>query len=256
MQKAIEIQSRGLTLRGMLHIPEGTEGRIPMIPIFHGFTGNKMELHFIFVKLSRMLEKQGIASVRFDFGGSGESDGDFKDMTMSKELEDAKNILQYVKTLDFVDLNKIGIIGLSMGGAVASMLAGDCKEDIKSLCLWAPAGNMANLITGGIKEEEMEYIKKVGHLDVGGLLLGYDFIEDVLSIDIYGKAQAFNKNVLLIHGDKDVTVPISASEKYLEKYETKAVLHVVEGADHTFNSKKWKDEMLDYTLGFFEEELR
>jgi uncharacterized protein len=256
MQKAVEIESRGLTLRGMIHIPEGISGKVPMIPIFHGFTGNKMEPHFIFVKLSRILEKRGIASVRFDFGGSGESDGDFIDMTISKELEDAKNILEYAKTLDFADVNKIGIVGLSMGGAVASMLAGDCKDDIKALCLWAPAGNMADLVMSTIEKKNMDKVRKSGYYDLGGLLLGTDFIDDVLNLNIYEKAAAFNKNVLLLHGDKDVTVPLNASEKYLDKYETKAVLHVVEGADHTFNNKSWEDEVIEYTLGFFEGEFR
>lgn len=256
MQKAVEIESRGLTLRGILHIPEGMSGKVPMVPIFHGFTGNKMEPHFIFVKLSRMLEKRGIASVRFDFGGSGESDGDFVDMTISKELEDAKNILEYVKTLDFIDVNRIGIVGLSMGGAVASMLAGDCRDDIKSLCLWAPAGNMGDLVMDTVEKENMENVRKSGYYDLGGLLLGTDFIDDMISVDIYEKAAAFDKNVLLLHGDKDMTVPLNASERYLEKYESKAVLHVIEGADHTFNRKNWEDEVLEYTLGFFEGEFR
>ncbi|MDV3427076.1 MAG: alpha/beta fold hydrolase [Bacillota bacterium] len=256
MQKAVEIESRGLTLRGMLHIPEGISGKVPMVPIFHGFTGNKMEPHFIFVKLSRMLEKRGIASVRFDFGGSGESDGDFVDMTISKELEDAKNILDYVKTLNFIDVNRIGIVGLSMGGAVASMLAGDCRDDIKSLCLWAPAGNMGDLVMDTVEKENMENVRKSGYYDLGGLLLGTDFIDDIISVDIYEKAAAFDKNVLLLHGDKDMTVPLNASERYLEKYESKAVLHVIEGADHTFNRKNWEDEVIEYTLGFFEGEFR
>lgn len=255
MQKAVEIQSRGLTLRGMLHLPDGVSGKIPMIPIFHGFTGNKMEPHFIFVKLSRILEAKGIASVRFDFGGSGESDGDFIDMTISKELEDAKAILNYVKALDFVDTARIGVVGLSMGGAVASMLAGDCKEDIQSLCLWAPAGNMGELVIMGRSENELNAVRKMGYWDAGGLLVGTEFLDDVLSIDIFAKAAPYDKNVLLLHGDKDEAVPYTTSERYLQIYETRAVLHCVEGGDHTFNNKVWEEEVLDYTIGFFQGEF-
>lgn len=256
MQKAVEIQSRGLTLRGMMHIPEGITGKVPIVCIFHGFTGNKMESHFIFVKLSRMLKDKGIASVRFDFGGSGESDGEFIDMTMSNELEDAKAILHYARSLDFVDADKIGVVGLSMGGAVASMLAGDCKEYIRSLCLWAPAGNMGELIMHDRSKEDLEQIRKTGYWDLGGLLLGAGFIDDVLSLDIFGKAAGYDKNVLLLHGNKDDTVPISTSEKYLKIYGTKAALHVIEGADHTFNKKDWEGEVLSYTAGFLQEELK
>ena len=256
MQKAVELQSNGLTLRGMLHVPDGASQKVPMVCIFHGFTGNKMEPHFIFVKLSRMLEANGIASVRFDFAGSGESDGDFVNMTISKELLDAKNILDYAKSLDFVDKSSIGVVGLSMGGAVSSMLAGDRKEDVKALCLWAPAGNMGELVMYGRSEENIKTMRNAGFSDVGGLLLGIEFLDDVLNLDIYGKAAEYDKNVLLLHGDKDPSVPMSTSEKYLEIYETKGILHVIEGADHTFNRKAWEDEALDYTLGFLQGEFK
>ena len=135
MQKAVEIESRNLTLRGMLHIPDNAPGKVPVVCIFHGFTGTKVEPHFIFVKLSRRLEKTGIASLRFDFGGSGESDGDFEDMTILTELDDAKAILDYAKSLPFADAERIGVVGLSMGGTVASLLAGDRKEEVAALCL-------------------------------------------------------------------------------------------------------------------------
>lgn len=255
MQKAVEIQSRGLTLRGMLHVPEGVSGKVPMVCIFHGFTGNKMEPHFIFVKLSRMLERVGIASVRFDFGGSGESDGDFKDMTISRELEDAKAILDYVKALDFVDTEKIGVVGLSMGGAVASMLAGDRNADIRTLCLWAPAGNMEELVKRNRSKEDFRSLRETGVWDVDGLSLGADFLSDVEALDIYGKASNYGKNVLLLHGDKDESVPISASEQYLEIYGSRAVLHIVDGADHTFDSVKWESEVLDFTIEYLKGEL-
>lgn len=256
MQKAVEIQSNGLTLRGMLHIPSGSSEKTPIVCIFHGFTGNKMEPHFIFVKLSRMLESLGIASVRFDFGGSGESDGDFIDMTISKELEDAKCILDYVKSLDFVDQSKIGVVGLSMGGAVASMLAGDRKEDVKALCLWAPAGIMKDLILQGQTVEQTKSMSEIGYSDLGGLLLGKEFIKDIMNVNVYEKSAKFDKNVILLHGNKDAAVPMIASEKYLEIYETRAALHIIDGGDHTFNTKAFEDEVLDYTLGFLQGELK
>lgn len=256
MQKPVEITSNGLTLRGMLHIPEGKLKNIPMVCIFHGFTGDKMEPHFIFVKLSRMLEAHGIASVRFDFGGSGESDGDFANMTISKELEDAKNILDYVKSLEFIDKSRIGVIGLSMGGAIASILAGERKDDISSLCLWAPAGVMRELIIQGQTPEQIKEMSETGCSDLGGLFLGKEFIDDIANIDIYGRSVNYDKNVLLIHGDADPTVPIVASYKYLEIYGQRAKIHVVKEADHTFNKKIWEDEVLKCTVNFFESELK
>ncbi len=254
MQKAVEIQRNGMTLRGMMHKPDNFTGKIPMALIFHGFTGNKMEPHFIFVKLSRRLEKAGIASLRFDFLGSGESDGEFKDMTLSGEVEDAKTILNYSKTLDFVDPNRIFVVGLSMGGAVASMLAGLHPQDIAALCLWAPAGNMGQLI-----QERIRYIEDAGidissmeYFDMGGNLIGKAFVHDVQSLDIFNIASSYEKQVLILHGDKDEAVPLKTSYRYLDAYGNKARLQVIKGADHTFNSREWEEEVLESTVEFFQ----
>lgn len=255
VQKSVEIKNKELTLRGMLHIPEKVEGKIPIVCMFHGFTGDKLGSHFMFVRLSRLLENKGIATLRFDFIGSGESDGDFVDMTLTKELEDAKLILSYAKSLDFADTDRIGVLGFSMGGAVASMLAGEYKDNIKSLCLWAPAGNMAEIATNGKSKDDIEKVRKIGCYDLDGYLIGINFIDDLLSLNIFDRSASYDKNVLLIHGTEDTSVPFSTSEKYLEIYETRGVLHSINGANHTFTSRAFENEVLDYTIGFFEGEL-
>lgn len=255
MQKAVEIQSGNLTLRGMLHIPDHVSGKVPVVCMFHGFTGTRIEPHFIFVRLSRRLEKAGIASVRFDFGGSGESDGDFEEMTLLTELEDAKTILDYARSLPFADADRIGVMGYSMGGTVASLLAGDRKEDVAALCLWAPAGNMGERILQGRTPEEVQAFRSQGWWDMGGLVLGADFLETALELDVYQRSAPYDKRVLLLHGDKDQTVPLEVSEQYLDLYGIKADLHVIAGADHTFNRNEWVEEVLDYTVGFFSGEL-
>jgi len=252
MQKAVELHKNGMTLRGMLHKPDGASQKVPMALIFHGFTGNKMEPHFIFVKLSRRLEQAGIASLRFDFLGSGESDGEFKDMTLSGELDDAEAILNYAKTLDFVDKDRIFAVGLSMGGAVASMLAGRHPQDIAALCLWAPAGNMGELIQDRIKQIEAVGIdiSSMEYFDLGGNLVGKAFVEDVQSLDIFKIAAPYDKQVLILHGDRDEAVPLKTSYRYLEIYGDRAKLHVIEGADHTFNKWEWEQEVIEKTVEF------
>lgn len=170
MQKAIEIKSRNLTLRGMINTPDQATGKLPTIIILHGFGGNKMGPHFMFVKLSRTLAELGFASVRFDFAGSGESDGEFINMTLSGELEDAENILNYVKSLNFVDNERIGLVGFSMGGAVASMLAGIHGNDIRALCLWSPAGNMPEIVINDFIGQGYTEFLRNGYYEYDGLL--------------------------------------------------------------------------------------
>jgi alpha/beta superfamily hydrolase len=197
-----------------------------------------------------MLEKMGIASLRFDFAGSGESDGDFRDMTLTGELLDANKILDYARTLSFVDKDRISVVGLSMGGAVASMLCAGRKDHVHSLCLWAPAGNMGEIVVDNFIGDSFAEYERKGFHDVEGLTIGINFVEDVKGMDICQRSAGYDKNILLIHGDVDEVVSIKASEKYVECYGSKASLKVLSGADHTFNKKEWEEQVLEDTVEF------
>ena len=142
MQKYVEIKRDGLTLRGMLHIPNDVSQKVPMVILLHGFCDDRNEINFVHNELSQRLCDAGIASVRFDMNGSGESDGRFEDMTISSEILDAQAMLEYVRSLDFVDTKKIALHGCSLGGCVASMVAGKCKDQIQALSLWCPAPDL------------------------------------------------------------------------------------------------------------------
>src|SRR5690606_7224053 len=104
-----------MMIRGTVHIPEGFTGARPCLIFCHGFTANRDEPHFMFVKIARALEKIGVVSIRFDFLGSGESDGEFCDMTINTEVEDCKAVIAYAKSLEFIDENNINLLGFSKG---------------------------------------------------------------------------------------------------------------------------------------------
>ncbi|WP_045175717.1 alpha/beta hydrolase [Anaerocellum danielii] len=252
MQKHVEIKNKiGQVLRGYLHTPSEYEGKIPAVAIFHGFTGNKMEPHFIFVKLSRLLEQYGIASVRFDFAGSGESDGEFYDMTVTREIDDARCILEYLFSLDFVDKQKISIIGLSLGGAISSYLAGEYKEKLYKVVLWAPAGNMKEIAKNVVESDPT--IKEKGYIDLGGLLLSQDFYYDLQKYDFFEEIKRYPGKVLILHGTNDQAVPIEVGRKYKQILGDRAELIEIEGADHTFNKYEWERLVLDKTVEFLKD---
>jgi len=256
MQKSVEIKSKELTLRGMLHIPENPNRKVPIVVIYHGFGGNKMGPHFAFVRLSRILEKYGIASVRFDFAGSGESDGDFCDMTLTNEIYDANIILDYVEKLDFIDKDKIGIFGYSMGGAIASVLAGDRRDEINTLCLLAPAGNIGEIVKDVfIGDKYDEYIKE-GCVNILGFLLGKCFIEDIKNIDIFKRASKYNKRSMIIHSISDEIVPFQISKRYMEIYKENSELKVIKDANHTFEDNEWETEIVNIIVQYFDKKLK
>src|SRR5579884_4035510 len=119
---------RGKLLRGMIHRPPRTRGRRqPAVVFFHGFTGDRMESHWIFIKCARALAREGIASLRFDFYGSGESEGTFEEATHQKGI----------------DPGRLGLCGLSLGGCIAACVAHASRA--KALVLWSAVAHPAIL---------------------------------------------------------------------------------------------------------------
>ena len=238
----------------MVHRPGDAAPPHPVVAIYHGFTSQKTEKHFVFVRLSRALADAGLASVRFDFSGSGESDGEFAGMTLGGEVAEAKAVLDYARALPFVDQSRVFLVGLSLGGAVASIVGGEEPGKARAIVLWAPAGNMPDLIAARETKEGREALARNGYLDLGGLPLGREFFRDLAATDIYRRAAPFPGRVLLIHGDADESVPLAASQRYREIYGPRAELRVIPGAGHTFDRADWRDEIIRRTVEFLREE--
>ncbi|ASS75993.1 alpha/beta hydrolase [Tumebacillus algifaecis] len=250
MQQAITLDYQGKILRGMEHVPEQEAGqRLPAVILYHGFTGTKLEPHRMFLKICRRLEALGIACFRYDFLGSGESDGNFEEMTVSGEIAEAGAILDAVKADPRIDPERVILLGMSMGGLVASVLAGERPHDVHKLVLLAPAGEMYALV-----REVVDGVLAIPDLqlyDYNGNLIGRSFAEDVKTLNVLQRAKGFSGDVMMIHGTKDPTVPYQVSLDYQEvAYGGRALLHLIEGADHTFNKTSWEQDVIGKICDF------
>lgn len=256
MQRYIEIESNGLLLRGMLHTPEHMNGKIPLVILFHGFMNNKCEHYFSFVEVSRELEKLGIASIRCDFIGSGESDGAFEDMSVETEIRDGISILRYAQSLDYVDRDKIGILGMSLGGLVAGIIAGRHPEEVKALCLWAPAAiAIRNAKKGRVGDADLRSALATGVADLNGHRIGRKFIEDASNLDLKAEIKPYPNNVLIIWGENDPVVPPEIVQEYSDAYGGRLEKHMIKGVGHVFETVNARMEKLEATLRFFASEL-
>jgi len=237
------VKANGKKLRGFHH----KASKDSVLIMFHGFTGCQPGPHFIFHKLSKRLVSVNISSLRFDFLGSGESDGEFEEMTFLKEVGDAEEILNFAIRLGY---KNIVVLGLSMGGAVASYLSGSRGDELEGVILWSAVGDFSIFAPQYETEEVKKNLDKYGKIDIGGLYLGREFLEETKNITIYDKIEKFKGGVLIIHGDNDAVVPVDQAYKYKEILGDRAYLGIIKGADHTYNKKSWEDEVLDLTLRF------
>jgi uncharacterized protein len=251
-EQPITFKCRGTQLVGMLHTPARLAGPAPGVLFLHGFTGSKVEAHRMFVKAARALAKKGFVCLRFDFRGSGDSGGEFQRMTLSGEVADARAALRWLRARKEVDLGRVGLVGMSMGGAVAAHLLG---EDLllRAAVLWAPVGNTRRLVESRLTPEQKGELSRSGLVDLDGWLVGRSCVDDMMHRDPLRAISGCRAAVLLIHGDGDETVPVSDTHEYLEALrdgESRVEASIIRGADHTFAAAPWEAQLIGETVGW------
>ena len=94
----IQLQGAVGKLSVLVQKPELRDGeKCPVVLLMHGFSGNKQEKQGLLKEIADKLEQNGVASIRFDFNGHGESEGLFQNMTVLNEIEDAKKVIEYAQ---------------------------------------------------------------------------------------------------------------------------------------------------------------
>lgn len=222
----------------------------PMVILMHGIFSSKDFTPM--PQIAKGLAKAGIGSVRFDFNGHGKSDGRKQDMTIEKEIADARAVWEYISSLPYA--SHIGLLGHSQGGVVASMTAGRLSDEgktVSGLVLLAPGTVIKEACQGGKffnarfdPNDPPEYIRCLGFYK-----LGREYLVSSQQLDIYGTSAAYRGPVLLQHGDHDGIVPLWCSERYLPTYGTNATLQIIEGENHTITCHRSK--VIANTVAFF-----
>lgn len=255
MERQVVFENEGQKLYGMLHLPDGVH-RAPVVALFHGFTGTKIEPHRIFVKMARELMRKGIAALRFDFRGSGESEGDFVDMTVEGEISDALRSLDFLQAQPELDPHRVGVLGLSLGGLVAACVAGRDAR-VKSLALWAALG-LVEEVTSLDEEHQQaaqQQLAERGFIDEKGNLMGAAFVEGLAQMRPLQEVARYQGPALIIHGTKDEALDPRNASAYQKATGGRTELHLVEDADHTFDRHEWEREVIELTRDWFLETL-
>ena len=247
MIEKISIQGKG-KLSAYLQKP-CTDYRGPIAVLMHGFMANK-KLEPL-KSIANELESRGIASLRFDFDGHGESEGRFRDMTVLTELEDARRVIDYVRRAGAYD--SIALVGHSQGGVVAGMIAGELGDEIKALVQLAPAAVLKDdALQGVLMGKHYDPSNPPETLTVFFHRVGKGYFLAAQSLPIYEQSSLYKGPVLLIHGTKDRIVPHSYSEKYNQVY-SNSILQLYEGENHFLS--KCRKAIVRQTVDFLAENL-
>ncbi|MDP6641850.1 MAG: alpha/beta hydrolase [Candidatus Nanoarchaeia archaeon] len=249
---------KGKKIVGILHTPkkEHIHHKIPCVIICHGFTGFKEETHL--VNLSKELEDYDIASLRCDFTNSGESEGSWEGLKTSEEIEDLKSIIDYVEQIDFVDKNKIGVAGHSLGGLV-SIITASQDFRIKVLVTLAAVDDPKEKSIVWVKD--MEKWKQIGYhifsnIKYIKIKIGYGFWTDLKKFSNSTNIKKVKVPLLILHGDKDKVVPLSHGEKIYKNANEPKLLRIIEGANHLFSGKAILALTVKYAVDWFAKYLK
>ncbi len=257
-EEPVSFTNEGEKLSGMFHLPEKTPA--PSIVYCPGFTGHKIEAHRLFVHAARYMARAGFLVLRFDFRGSGESEGMFESMTVSGEISDLKKAITLTLGRKEAQGKKVGVLGLSLGAAVSILTAAD-DDRIGAVCSWSgPASfnasfQAAESIMG--RPINMANLSQMDYIDMpSGYRLGRAFLLDIMKHDVSGScARISPRPILIVHGTLDQLVPVQDAERlFLSAREPKEKILIHE-ADHTYNRIDWQSEVIERTTEWFNRTL-
>lgn len=241
-------------------LPKGN-GPFPAVVMLHGTGSDKNEAGGGYKLVAPELAKAGIASIRIDFVGNGESKEDYINYNYTTAVSDANAAAKYMADLDAVDETRIGIMGWSQGGTIAMLAAGE-NRSFQSVLTWAGAPDLSSIAT----KENYEAAKKDGFYNMtfdwrSPLKLGLKWFDEVYATDVLKVLSYSDAPVLAINGSNDTVVDPSNAAKIAAASKNKnSNSLLIDGADHTFNvftgNMKAFNELISATVNWFSKTLQ
>jgi len=227
-------QSEGHRISGILHLPE--KENPPCVVASHGLLSSKDSEKYI--ALGERLSKEGVAMLRFDFRGIGESEGTEEDNTVSKKVADLGEAINFVRSHPAL-ANRIGLLGSSLGGFL-SLIKASMDKEIRALVIWATPLHMDDLKSKGRDEDTP--------------LPPEAFFKDLPKHRLLPLLPKVS-DCLVIHGEKDELVPVDQAWEIFHNLGAPKEIHIIEGADHRLTDPKHRQRAMDLTIEWFNEYL-
>jgi dienelactone hydrolase len=237
-ESSISITEGKYQIPAVVTLPVGERGqKFPAVVMLHGYASDKDEAGGGYKIFAPQLAKKGIASIRIDFFGTGESAVDYMEYNLNSAVANANSALAYITSLKTVDAKRVGVMGWSMGGTVALLAAGR-NASYKSVLTWAGAPDLSGAV---FTPEGFAIAEKNGFFQAefdwrSPLKISREAFEITRDTDVLGTFSKSKAPVFALAGTLDDTVPpenAAVIAKTSKNPKSKSLL--IEGADHTFN---------------------
>ena len=228
MQKQVRFRSStGAELAGRLHLPDAGSPRAHAL-FAHCFTCTKNVMAA--VNIAEALCLEGIAVLRFDFTGLGQSEGEFADTHFSSNVQDLLDAADYLKQEHQApDI----LVGHSLGGTAMLSAAHRIGSAVAVATIGSPAdaGHVLHLLEDDLPAIE-EHGEAIVRLAGREFRIRSDFVEDVRSQSVRDGIRGLRKALLVMHSPIDEVVPVEeAASIYRSALHPKSFISL-DNADH------------------------
>lgn len=243
--------------------PEG-KAVVPGVILLHGSASHKNEVGDLYLRLAEQLANNGIASIRIDFAGTGDSPVDYTHYTLKTAVRDAEVALAFLRSQPRVDDHRIGVVGFSQGGLIAQLLVAQ-QPGIKSFVAWSSVASDGIGPFADMFETLYMKAKREGQVEQQfawrpPLTVSYEWFEQVMANQSLSGMAEYTGSVLAIAGSNDTVVPPTAATKLIVASGSDVARAVtIKGADHIFNvldeNANQDEQLLEMTTEWFAEAL-
>lgn len=244
-QNEIEVENNGQKIYGIAYIPDTGAKKVPLVISAHGLGGSYRDN----LAYAEQLASHGIAAYCFDFrgGGGNRSDGRTTEMSVMTEVSDVEAILDAALEWDFVDTQRIILLGTSQGGIVSAIAAARHTDEVAGAILMYPAFVVHDDIHK--RFNSLDEVPSVYQFN--WITAGRPYVEDMWDYDVYAEIGNYTKKVLLMHGREDGIVPVSYSDRAADVYPD-VEYYVIDGAGHGFGGSDF-DEAVHHIFDYLQE---
>lgn len=227
----------GLHLAGTFASPDATPDRA--VVLVHGGGVTREEGGF-FTRLAAGLGEAGVASLRFDLRGHGDSEGRQEDLTLAAILNDIRVALAWLQA---AGIERLSLLGASFSGGACAYYAARRATEIDRLILLNPQLNYKKRTIDSracwhddqLDEAEAENLSNRGYIQFTPTLRhGRAILNEVFWFQPLAVLSDITAPTLLVHGTKDTFVPVDASREALALFRAQRRLVEIEGSQHGF----------------------
>lgn len=228
----------GLRLAGTTVVPDNSTGRA--VVLVHGGGVTREEGGF-FTRLAAGLAEAGVASLRFDLRGHGESEGRQEELTLATILNDIRVAVAHAQEVNGV--GRVSLLGASFGGGICGYYAAKRPDEIARLVLLNPRldykertiDSRPYWMNDYLSDEAAHQLTEQGYIQFTPTLRhGRAIFNEVFWLRPDAVLEEISAPTLIVHGTKDTFVPVESSRRAVTRLNAEHRLVEIEGAQHGF----------------------